>query len=62
MPKTKNKQKRTIGQRLLSSVLISLAPVVINYVVDKVAQSRANHDLAPSDEKKKIKDVTNSLK
>ena len=62
MAKRKVKQKRTIGQRLASTILIALAPIVIDFVVDKISQAHKNHQLSEKEEgKKEIKDVTNSL-
>ena len=61
MAKKKVKQKRTIGERLLSSVLIALAPVVINYAVDKISQAGKQHKLE-QEEGRVRKDVTDSLK
>ncbi|MDR2832418.1 MAG: hypothetical protein LBV67_01735 [Streptococcaceae bacterium] len=58
--KKKNKQKRSIGQRIVSSILITLAPVVINYAVDKFAQARREEKVKLDENGRK--DVTDSLK
>jgi len=61
MAKKKVKQKRSFGQRIVSSMLIALAPIVIDFAVDKISQANRKHKEELANNPKKIKDVTNSL-